>query len=117
MKMINLSGHQNAYLAELGFEFPGALHVDLADPDLFNKIVAFLQNIGVGSEDVVTVALPGLAPLSMLVVAAIHGLTGTFPVVQTLIRGENGFVPGPCWNVQDMRNSVARKSRENVVLL
>jgi len=113
---INLSGHANPELERLGFLFPGAIQVDLADPELAQKLVNFLRP-HISSADVVIVALPGLAPLAALTVAVIHGLSGTFPTIQPLIRGESGFVPGPCQDLQELRNSVARQSRVGIVNL
>jgi len=113
---LNLSGHANSDLDAMGFIFPGALHVDLADPDLFNKVVAFLRPL-VNSGDIVHIAPPGLSPLAIMVVTAIHGLTGTFPHLVPLIRSDAGFVPGNSIDLQSIRNDVARTSRDNIVNL
>lgn len=115
---LNLSGHDNPELNALGFVNPGALHVDLADPELANKVTEFLKAIpGMNGTEQVTVALPGLAALATLVVTIIHGLTGSFPIIQPLIREQNGFVPGPLMDLQSLRNDIARTSRSNVVVL
>jgi len=115
---LNLSGHENAKLAEQGFLFPGALHVDLADPELPNKVNDFLSPL-VSSGDTVILALPGLAYLSAIVIATIHGLSGHFPQIQALVRTDEGFVPNPLGplGLQDFRNDVARASRAGVVKL
>ena len=115
---LNLSGHENEHLTKLGFTFPGALHVDLADPELPNKVVEFLKKeCGLSSGDTVIIAPPGLAFLAVLTIAAIHGLTGTFPSIIPLIRSKEGFVPGEEIPLQDFRNDIARSSRENIVEL
>ena len=111
---LNLSGHQNVALEELGFEFPGAMHVDLGDKDLPIKVENFLKG-KFGSEDIVHVALPGLAPLAAIVISIIHGKTGSFPVIQPLVRGESGFSPGPTLDLQEVRNEVGRRSRRDLV--
>jgi len=113
---LNLSGHVNAELEAMGFTFPGVLHVDLSDPELATKLTAFLSPF-MTSGDKVIVALPGLSPLAALVLTIIHGLTGTFPTVQPLVRGESGFVPGPQMDLQDLRNNIARTARKDVIIL
>ena len=113
---LNLSGHANEHLDQMGFAFPGTLHVDLSDPELGQKLTNFLSPL-MGSGDHVVVALPGLAPLAALVITIIHGLTGTFPTIQPLIRSDLGFVPGPQVDLQSLRNDVARVSRKDVVVL
>ena len=113
---LNLSGHANEHLDQLGFLFPGVLHVDLSDPELATKLTAFLSPF-MTSRDKVIVALPGLSPLAALVITIIHGLTGTFPTVQPLVRGESGFVPGPQIDLQTLRNDVARASRKDIIVL
>jgi hypothetical protein len=113
---LNLSGHANEHLDQMGFAFPGTLHVDLSDPELGQKLTNFLSPL-MGSGDHVVVALPGLAPLAALVLTIIHGLTGSFPTVQPLVRGESGFVPGPQIDLQTLRNDVARASRKDIIVL
>ena len=113
---LNLSGHTNEYLDQMEFVFPGVLHVDLADPELTVKLTNFLAPL-MGSGDQVVVALPGLAPLAALVLVIIHGLTGNFPTIQPLVRGESGFVPGPQIDLQTLRNDVARTARKDVIVL
>ena len=110
---INLSGHVNEDLAALGFEFHGALHVDLADPMLSVKVAEFLSPL-MTSGDSVTLALPGLAPLSAIVLSITHGLTGQFPKMQPLLRTPEGtFVPGAVVDLQDVRNVIARKQHRD----
>ena len=115
---INLSGHFNEGLAEEGFTFPGALQVDLADPELVSKVSEWLdQNIPVSSEDTVEIALPGLPILRDIVVAWLHGRTGAFPVTRCPRRTDNGFVFDQRLDLQEIRNEIGRKSREGVVVL
>jgi hypothetical protein len=113
---LNLSGHENAHLADLGFKHPGVLHVDLTDPNLAQKICDFLLQLGISSDSKVVIALPGLAPLAALIIATIHGLTGDFPIIQTLVRGDEGFVPGPLMDLNAIRE-LARKSRPGAIIL
>ena len=114
---LNLSGHANAQLDDLGYVFPGSLQVDLQDETLPQKIVEFLSKY-ITSGDVVECTMPGLAPLAVIVLTAIHGITGTFPHVRTLKREDTGFVPGGVLDLQDFRNNVARsKGRANVITL
>ena len=115
MIKLNLSGHPNAHLDAMGFVNPGALHVDLADPQLSDKLIRFLQPL-VGDHDQVVVALPGLAPLATLVVTILHGLTGNFPVIQPLVRGDNGFVPADPIDLNLVRQQ-ARCARTNAIIL
>jgi hypothetical protein len=114
---LNLSGHENVELKAMGFIYPGSLHVDLGDTELFDKVTEFLNQY-VTSGDQVIIATPGLAPLACVIITSIHGLTGTFPSVQTLIRTEEaGFVPGQVIKLQDLRNGVARKTRKELIQL
>ena len=119
MIKLNLSGHQNKSLADQGFVMPAILHVDLSDPQLFDKLVDFLRSdCGVESDSVVTVALPGLAPLAVFVVTAIHGLTGHFPTIVPLVCSEEGgFSPVNPVPLQVLRNDVARASRTGLKAL
>lgn len=115
MPKLNFS-HANPLLTEQGFEHH-QLHVDLADPLLLNKIKDYLYPIvGDGSEETVIVP-PGLAPLSVLVVTAIHGLTGYFPKVISMVKKESGFEPLPAVDLQEYRNSCVRVSREGLRIL
>jgi hypothetical protein len=117
IRKLNLSGHANSHLADMGFE-DFALHVDLADPELPSKVQNFLiEEVGLTSEDTVTMAAPGLAPLALIVVASIHGITGTFPRVIPMIRGEEGFVPGTPLDLQDIRNNAIRPNRDGMTVL
>jgi len=113
---LNLSGHVNAELEAMGFTFPGVLHVDLSDPELATKLTNFLSPL-MNSGDQVVIALPGLSPLAALVLTIIHGLTGSFPVIQTLIRSDSGFIPGPQVDLQTLRNDIARASRKDIIVL
>jgi len=117
---LNLSGHKNSALDEMGFVFPGVMHVDLADPQLPQKVAAFLGKIpGLDGSSPVVVALPGLSGLSAIILSVLHGMTGQFPMVQPLVRGEDGaFVPGPIMDLQGVRNDLARsKSRDGAIVL
>ena len=115
MVKLNFS-HPNPVLKAQGFK-DYRLHVDLSDPQLLNKLKAYLLPIvGDGSEDVVIVP-PGLAPLSVLVVVGIHGLTGYFPKTVSMIKGEDGFIPLEPVDLQEYRNSCCRLALENLELL
>ena len=115
--MIKLNfSHPNPVLKAQGFK-DYQLHVDLADTQLLHKLKAYLLPVvGDGSEDVVIVP-PGLAPLSVLVVVAIHGLTGYFPKTVSMVKGEDGFTPLPPTDLQEFRNSCCRLARENLQVL
>lgn len=116
---INLSGHDNQTLTDLGFKFVGALHVDLSQPDVSQKVATFVAGLNIGSGDTVYLAAPGLAPLALMVAATIHGLCGTFPFIQPLVRQADGtFQPGPIVDLQGLRNDIARSGhRQDVVVL
>jgi hypothetical protein len=115
MPKINFS-HPNDALTEQGFTHH-QLHVDLTDPELLNKLKDYLLPlVGDGREEV-TIVPPGLAPLSVLVVVAIHGMTGYFPNVVGMVRGENGFEPLPPIKLQEYRNSCVRVCREGLDIL
>lgn len=116
---INLSGHQNQDLADMGFVFPGALHIDLQDDDVAQKVATFVAGLGIGSGDTVTIAAPGLAPLALMVAATIHGLTGTFPFLVMLARQSDGtFAVAQTLDLQELRNVTARgKERQNIIKL
>lgn len=108
--------HPNPSLKAEGFR-DHQLHVDLADSELLTKLRDYLLPlVGDGSEDIVIVS-PGLAPLSVLVVVSIHGMTGYFPKVISMIKGEEGFTPLPPMDLQEYRNSCVRISRENLKVL
>jgi hypothetical protein len=117
---LNMSGHFNQSLADMGYIFPGTIQVDLSgNPvDIVSKLVTLLQLQGVSTDSVVTVALPGLSGLSMLLITAIHGLTGNFPFVTPLIRQQDGsFTAGETWDVTNLRNEVARTMRADLISL
>lgn len=116
---LNLSGHDNADLSALGYIFPGAIHCDLSQPDVSQKVAAFVSGLNIGSGDTVYLAAPGLAPLALMVAATIHGLCGTFPFIQPLVRQADGtFAPGPVVDLQGLRNDIARSGhRQDVVVL
>lgn len=115
--MIKLNfSHSNSVLTAQGFT-NHHLHVDLSDPELLTKLRDYLfPLVGDGGEDVVIVP-PGLAPLSVLVIVAIHGLTGYFPKVVAMTKGEDGFTPLPPTDLQEFRNSCCRLARENLQVL
>ena len=114
---LNLSGHKNSDLEALGYS-DLALHVNLEDADLSQKVAAVLAPL-IGSDAVVYIALPGLSPLTAIVLATVHGLTGGFPFVQSLVRTPEGkFVPGPVLDLQSHRNDVTRQNfRQDVTVL
>lgn len=115
--MIKLNfSHPNSILDAQGF-VNHQLHIDLADPELLTKLKDYLfPLVGDGTEEVVIVP-PGLAPLSVLVVVAIHGMTGYFPQVIAMTKGENGFIPLPPTNLQEYRNSCVRLARKGLQVL
>ena len=119
IRKINLCGHKNEALDALGFETYGPLHVDLGDPDLFDKLVekVLKDMIGIESGDKVILAPPKLTMLSILLLAAINGLTGNWPDIVGLVNTEEGFVPGQIWKLQELRNKVGRQGREDLVRL
>lgn len=116
---LNLSGHDNVHLDAAGFKFPGAMHINLADEDLEEKIAKFIVSLGIGSGDYVVCAAPGLAPLALIVQAIVHGLTGQFYALQLMVREADGsFTPGRVIDLQNVRNNAARaKLRDKVVVL
>ena len=109
--------HPNPILTDMGF-VNHQLHVDLlADSELLDKLKAYLLPlVGDGSEDV-TIVPPGLAPLSVLVVVAIHGLIGYFPRTVSMVKGEDGFTLLEPVDLQEYRNSCCRLARENLQVL
>ena len=113
---LNLSGHENEHLEKMGFEYPGAIQIDLEDHNWQQKVLTFIKPF-VNSGDVVELVPPALGPLTVVVVTALHGLTGTFPKVVALKRSEQGFVPCEPFDLQDFRNNACRTSRKNVVEL
>jgi len=116
MPKINFS-HPNPELDALGFE-DHQLHVRLEDPELSDKLIAYLSPLVGNGTELVTIVSPGLAHLAVLVLTTIHGLTGSFPLVVSMVRGEDGgFSPLPAVNLQKYRNSCARKSREGLKVL
>lgn len=117
---LNLSGHQNDDLAEKGFVFPGTIQINPEkgfDENLIS-VTNFLKAQGVSSGSTVTVAVPGMSTLTVMVLVALHGLTGQFPFVAPLVRNENGkFVSVEEVDLQLLRNNVSRLTREDVVNL
>jgi hypothetical protein len=94
------------------------LHVDLADPNLSDKVRDFIIDLGVNSEDVVHIAPPGLAPLALIVSSVIHGITGQFPYVIMLKRTDEGFIPiNPLLDLQEVRNNSVRPNRSDMKVL
>lgn len=117
---LNLSGHKNNSLEELGFEFPGTIQMDMEKSyeENLNSITRFLVNFGLQSNTTVTIALPGMSILASMTIIALHGITGQFPNIVTLIRNNEGqFVFGEEVDLQTLRNQVCRNNRENVVNL
>ena len=117
---INLSGHKNDSLAELGFEFPGTIQMDMEKSYQENlvSITKFLVNLGLQSNTTVTIALPGMSILASMVIVSLHGITGQFPNIVTLIRNNEGqFVFGEEVDLQTLRNDVCRSNREQVINL
>lgn len=119
---LNLSGHFNQSLADLGFNFPGSIQVDPTAPikDTASKMRDFLVGLGIGSGDHVTVAVPGMSSLAVITVTAIHGLTGQFPTLVALVRQSDGsFVAtdNSILDLQNYRNDSVRINRENVISL
>ncbi len=114
---LNLSGHKNDLLDQMGFIFPGTLQVtDINDPLLPEKITELLKPL-VDSGDTVVLVPPGFAPLASIVLAIVHGLTGHFPQIICLVKDPSGsFIPSKKINLQDIRNNV-RVSRDNVISL
>ena len=114
---LNLSGHDNQQLADMGFTCH-KLHVDLADPELCHKVAQFLANM-IGSSDTVQIALPGLGALAVIVSVAIHGLCGQHPTIIPMLRQQDGtFAPGTGIDLQGFRNDIVRANlRDGVVVL
>jgi len=111
---LNLSGHPNQALTQQGFvDLP--LQVDLTDPALPGRLTQLLAN-HIGDDADVVVALPGLAPLAALVLAIVHGLTGSFPRVQTLVRDGAVWIPGPILDLNQVRTQ-ARTTRPGIIAL
>lgn len=116
---LNLSGHQSEDLEAKGFVFPGSLQVDLADEEVVEKVVAWLDgNIEIGSGDTVVAALPGLPLLRDVCQAWLHGRTGQFPFVSHSVRQADGtFKFNEPLDLQDLRNRIARSGRPGTVML
>lgn len=114
---LNLSGHRDEELEELGFIFPGVLHVNLEDIELPYKVTTILKEY-VNSGDTVEVVMPGLAPLACIVLTVIHGLSGTFPKLIPFIRvPEENYVLGKALDLHSIRNEIARSNRKEVIIL
>jgi hypothetical protein len=117
---LNLSGHQNDTLNELGYVFPGTIQIspDIMYSTNLEKVVEFLKKQGIKSGDVVHIALPGMSMLTSMAIIAIHGLTGQFPFVIPLVRTESGrFEAGIPADLQNLRNTIARGNRNNIIEL
>ena len=115
---LNLSGHDNQQLADMGF-VTHKLHVNLADADVAQKVAAFLAPM-IGSGDTVHVAMPGLGALVAITTTSIHALCGSFPYMVTMIRNpdDGTFNPGPTIDLQSFRNDVVRANlRDGVTIL
>lgn len=114
---LNLSGHDNQVLTDQGFACH-KLHVDLADPDLCQKVAQFLAPM-IGSSDTVQVAMPGLGVLAVIVSVSIHALCGQHPTIIPMIRQQDGtFAPGQPIDLQSFRNDTVRANlRDGVVVL
>jgi hypothetical protein len=113
---LNLSGHDNKYLSLNYIDLP--LHVNLEDVNLHSKLTNLLTQY-VSTDSIVTIVLPGLSPLTTLIIAIIHGLTGQFPNIVPMIRQPDGsFKPAdnPI-SLQDLRNNISRTSRQNILVL
>lgn len=116
---INLSGHYSEGLEQEGFTLPGALHVDLADADLNQKVCNWLEDNlpEISSGDTVEIAPPGLPRLRDVVIAWCHGKTGHFPVTVCPRKTEEGFVFDQRVDMHSVRNDIARTSRKGIVEL
>lgn len=119
-KKLNLSGHFNKSLEEQGFEFHGTVQINPEKPFRNNleSVTKYLQSLGVVSDSVITVAVPGMSVLATMVLVALHGLTGNFPIIAPLVREQSGeFVCKEIEDLQTLRNHVSRNLREKVVSL
>jgi len=117
---LNLSGHENEELEKRGFTFPGAIHVDLASPTFVEDLVEFLKAQGIGSGTVVHIAFPGLTPLAIWLLVAIHGLTGRFPIWYRLMYDKADRchrLVDEGLDLSDVRNEIRSSARENVIEL
>ena len=117
---LNLSGHFNKSLDEQGFEFHGTVQINPEKPfgENLEAVTKYLQSLGVKSDTVVAVAVPGMSVLATMVLVALHGLTGNFPIVAPLVREASGeFVCKEEADLQALRNHVSRNLREKVVTL
>lgn len=116
---LNLSGHFNQALADMGYSFPGTLHVDAKQSceTTVSKLTDMLVGMGVGSGTVLHLAVPGMSALATQMLVAIHGLTGVFPFVAFLTRNEDGtFGVSEVCDMQAMRNNVSRTKRDIISL-
>ncbi|MEM9543941.1 MAG: CRISPR-associated protein Csx15 [Cyanobacteria bacterium P01_E01_bin.42] len=113
---LNLSGHDNPTLAAMGFVTPKTPHVNFDDPELPQKFLHYLRSLDIDSDTTVHLAVPGSSVIAVLTIAAIHGLTGHWPVVFPLVRREDGFYPAAPLNLQQYRDR-ARMMRSNSIQL
>ena len=119
---LNLSGHQNDSLNALGFQFPGTIQVNPTTPiaETAKKLADFLVNLGIGSGDSVHIAVPGMSSLAVISITVIHGLTGQFPILVSLVRQADGsFIAteDSSIDLQTFRNEVCRSNRQNLISL
>lgn len=121
MIKLNLTGHQNNALEEMGFHFPGAIQINIEKPfkENLENITDFLKGLGVNSSSRVYLAPPGMTYLNMLVFIAIHGLTGSFPVILTFKMTSSGkFIPNETdLDLQKMRSYIVRQKREESIAI
>jgi len=124
MQKINLSGHFSPQLEKEGFLFPGALQLDTklleerGPSGVAEVVIAWLnENVPVPPDSQIEIALPGLPLLRDIVIAWVHGRTGTFPVTRCPRRQPDGtFVFDPGLDLQSLRNT-CRGQRPNTVKL
>lgn len=91
-----------------------SVHLDVEKP-LAEQVATAIADAGISSEDWqtrgVVVALPGMSVAAGLVLAEVHGRSGSFPRVLHLVRGEDGvFRLGEIVDLMQVR-STARSSR------
>jgi len=112
-----LSGEAAVELANAIGEFETItvrVQLDVLEP-LAEQVANAITAAGVSSEAWqtrgVVVALPGMSAAAALVVAEVHGRTGSFPRVVHLVRGEDGiFHLGEVIDLMTIRGA-ARQTR------